>query len=171
MKREKVFNQVVGLKYFNVFGPNEYHKGRMASMLFKMTWKAEQEGRIQLYKSNDERFADGGQCRDFIYAKDAVAMTCAFLEPQHRTICGLFNIGQGKTTTWKSLAAALFDALAKEAKIEYIDMPPELSRQYQNYTCADMRKFHKIFSSLPMHPTEQAVEDYVQNYLLRKARW
>lgn len=171
MKRQGVLARVVGLKYFNVFGPNEYHKDRMASMIFKMTYKADQEGHIQLYKSNDERFVDGGQCRDFIYAKDAVAMTCAFLEPQYRSIGGLFNIGQGRTTTWNQLAVALFDALKKEANIEYIDMPSELSQQYQNYTCADMRKFHKIFSAFPLHSTEQAVGDYVQNFLLRNARW
>ncbi|MDE3045169.1 MAG: ADP-glyceromanno-heptose 6-epimerase [Verrucomicrobiota bacterium] len=169
MKREGVLGQVVGLKYFNVFGPNEYHKGRMASMVLKMTGKAAQEGRIQLYKSNDQTYEDGGQCRDFIYVKDAVAMTCAFLE--RRDVGGLFNIGRGRTTTWNVLAAALFDALEREKKVEYIEMPPELSKQYQNYTCADMRKFHKIFSEFSTVSIEDAVKEYVREYLLKNARW
>lgn len=176
MKREGVLNRVVGLKYFNVFGPNEYHKGRMASMVLKMTHKANDEGVIGLYKSNEpDRFKDGDQCRDFIYLKDAVRMTCALLEPQYRNVGGIFNVGYGKTTTWNQLAGALFQALNKPANISYIEMPPELSRQYQNYTCADMRKFHKIFSTDPkaikMTPIDESVRDYVQGYLLRNARW
>lgn len=175
MKRQGVLDRVVGLKYFNVFGPNEYHKGRMASMVLKMTHIANRGEPILLYKSNDPKYADGGQCRDFIYVKDAVKMTCVFLEEKYRGVGGLFNVGQGQTTTWNVLAAALFDALEKEKKIQYIDMPPELSKQYQNYTCADMRKFHKIFSTdsslVAKTPIFDAVGDYVGRYLLRSARW
>lgn len=175
VKRENVLNKVVGLKYFNVYGPNEYHKGRMASMVLKMTQKAQQEGSIQLYKSNDPRFTDGGQCRDFIYVKDAVKMTCAFLEPKHRALTGLYNIGQGQVTTWNELADALFKALGQETKIDYIDMPPDLAKQYQNYTCADMRKFNNVFSAdthiSQTTPMREAVRDYVQEYLLRNGRW
>ena len=168
MQRERVFNKVVGIKYFNVFGPNEYHKGRMASMVLKMCRKAQDEGVIQLYKSNEARFKDGDQCRDFIYVKDAVRVTCQFLE--RRDVNGLFNLGLGQTTTWNELAKALFHALKKPVRIEYIDMPPELSRQYQNYTCASMDKLKKHF---PFHctPISEAVQDYVQNYLLPDARW
>lgn len=176
MKREKVLDQVVGLKYFNVFGPNEYHKGRMASMVLKMTHKAHQEGIIGLYKSNDPiRFADGEQCRDFIYLKDAVRLTCSLLEPQYRKVYGIYNIGCGKTTTWNQLAHSLFRALNKPTQIAYIDLPAELSLQYQNYTCADMGKFHKIFSTdlkaIQMTPIEESVREYVQKYLLQSARW
>ncbi len=175
MKREGVLGRVVGLKYFNVFGPNEYHKGRMASMVLKMMQKAQDEGVIHLYKSNDEQYPHGGQLRDFIYVKDAVRMTCALLEPKYRHVCGIYNIGQGKPTTWNRLADALFQALQKRANIAYIDMPPELSRQYQNYTCAAMGKFHKIFSSDPKHilqtPIDAAVGEYVREYLVRSARW
>lgn len=172
MKREGVFDRVVGLKYFNVFGPNEYHKGRMASMVFKMSSVAQGGGHIQLYKSNEGRFGDGEQCRDFIYLKDAVRMTCAFLKKE----CGgLFNVGQGQVTTWNQLATALFDALGREKRIQYVEMPPELSKQYQNYTCADMRKFHKIFSSdgtlYALTPISSAVREYVQMYLMRNGRW
>lgn len=175
MKREGVLNRVVGLKYFNVFGPNEYHKGRMASMVLKMTHKAQGEGTIHLYKSNEAKYVDGGQMRDFIYVKDAVKMTCALLEPQFRNICGIYNIGQGTPTTWNHLADSLFKALKRRSHIVYIPMPPELDRQYQNYTCASMDKFHKIFSSEPkyiaMTPVETAVKEYVQEYLVSSARW
>lgn len=175
LKREMLLDRVVGLKYFNVFGPNEYHKGRMASMVLKMTHKAKEEGVIQLFKSNDPAYCDGGQMRDFIYVKDAARMTCAFLKPSYRHVGGIFNIGQGKPTTWNELATALFLALDQEPNIQYIDMPPELSRQYQNYTCADMQKFLKIFSLDPscsqITSIEEAVRDYVQGYLLRNGRW
>lgn len=176
MKKEGVLNRVVALKYFNVFGPNEYHKGRMASMVLKMTHKAHEEGEIGLFKSNDpSRYKDGEQCRDFIYVKDAVRMTCAFLLPSYREIGGIYNIGFGKATTWNQLSNALFESLAKPTKIKYIEMPVDLSRQYQNYTCADMRKFHKIFSTdlhvVQMTPIHSAVREYVCEYLLRNSRW
>jgi len=172
MKREGVLNRVVGLKYFNVFGPNEYHKGRMASMVLKMMEKAKNEGVIHLYKSNDLKYSDGGQMRDFIYVKDAVRMTCALLDPKYRNVTGIYNIGQGVPTTWNDLADALFKSLEKRSRIEYIEMPPELSRQYQNYTCADMAKFLKIFSGgVKQTPIEEAVREYVQDYLMSHDRW
>ncbi len=167
LQRENVLNRVVGLKYFNIFGPNEYHKGRMASMVLKMTRKAEKEGVVCLYRSNDPKYPDGGQLRDFLYVKDAVRMTCAFLSNQ---LCGIYNIGAGQTTSWNELAGALFAALGKETRIEYIEMPPELSRQYQNYTCASMKKYG---AQIPFSitPVREAVKEYVQEYLLRDARW
>jgi ADP-L-glycero-D-manno-heptose 6-epimerase len=171
MKREGVLNRVVALKYFNVFGPNENHKGAMASMVFKMWHKVARDGEVSLFKSNDPKYADGGQMRDFIYVKDAVRMTCAFLEPKYRNLGGIFNIGQGKPTTWNLLAEALFKALEKKAKITYIDMPPELARQYQNYTCARMEKLHSVFESVQTTPLSEAVHDYVNNYLLVENRW
>lgn len=121
-KRQGVLDKIVGLKYFNVFGPNEHHKGRMASMVYKMLTPAKHEGVIHLFRSSDpDRFSHGDQCRDFIYVKDAVKMTCDFLQ---NDIAGIFNIGSGVPTTWNHLASALFQALSKPAKIEYIDMPP-----------------------------------------------
>ncbi len=172
MKKENVLDKVVGLKYFNVYGPNEYHKAHMASMVLKMTHKADKEGSIELFKSNDPRFPDGGQCRDFIYVKDVVKMTCAFLDVKAG---GIYNIGQGQVTTWNQLAAALFAALEKPPVIRYVDMPPALSKQYQNYTCASMDKFHRLISSGSSlnHTTSihDAVKDYVQEYLLKQARW
>lgn len=173
MKREGVFDRVVGLKYFNVYGPNEYHKKHMASMVFKMMQKAQNEGEIQLYKSTDPQYVDGGQLRDFIYVKDAVRMTCAFLEPKFRGIGGLFNVGQGKATSWNELAEALFQALGKESKISYIDMPPQLAKQYQNYTKASMEKIRGVLgeSLCQVKNAREAVQDYVGNYLLDHARW
>ena len=172
MKREGAFRKAVGLKYFNVFGPNEYHKGHMASMVLKMTHKAQNDGVIQLFKSNNARFRDGDQCRDFIYVKDAVRMTCDLLEPKYRKVAGLYNVGRGEVATWNQLASALFLALDKPLNIEYVEMPSSLSKQYQNYTCADMQKFQKLFSEEPRPmPIETAVHEYVNDYLLRDNRW
>jgi ADP-L-glycero-D-manno-heptose 6-epimerase len=170
-RKEKLFNKIVGLKYFNVFGPNEYHKGPMASMILKMLGKIKKEGKINLFKSNDlKNFEDGQQKRDFIYVKDAARMTCLFLEENYRNIAGLFNIGTGKATTWNELAKALFDSLNKTINIEYIDMPKELNKQYQNFTQADMKKFKALFNFETVS-IDDAVKDYVQNYLLEEKRW
>ena len=173
MQKEGAWKQgAVGLKYFNVFGPNEYHKGRMASMVLKMTELAQKDGFVRLYKSNDPaRFADGEQVRDFIYLKDAVKMTCALLLPPFKTIGGIFNIGLGQPTSWNTMAKALFRGLNREAHIQYISMPLELSRQYQNYTCADMTKFHKMLPGFSARPASICVAEYVQEYLLMQARW
>jgi ADP-L-glycero-D-manno-heptose 6-epimerase len=173
-KRQGVLDQLVGLKYFNIFGPNEQHKGRMASMVYKMLPNVLNEGIVRLFKSTEpEKFADGGQCRDFLYVKDAVKMTCNFLENQ---IGGIFNIGQGQATTWNTLATALFQAVDKKVNIEYIDMPSDLAKQYQNYTCANMQKYctmHGIASfKIPFDYTvESGVIDSVRSYLLKDERW
>ncbi len=173
MQREGVLDRVVGLKYFNVFGPNEYHKAHMASFVLKMTDIAKKDGVLSLFKSNDlARFADGEQQRDFIYLKDAVRMTCLFLDPKYEHVGGIFNIGLGEATSWNQMSQFLFDALQKKSIISYVEMPKELHRQYQNYTCADMRKFHTIFSmNSEMTPIREAVREYVSDYLLRDARW
>ncbi len=168
-KQEGVLDQIVGLKYFNVFGPNENHKGRMASMVYKMIPVIKQEGVIRLFKSSEpENFADGGQCRDFIYVKDAVKMTCDFLNDKRS---GIFNIGRGEPTTWNQLAGAVFKALNKPTNIEYIDMPQDLVRQYQNYTCAEMNKYSQDKELKFSYDTDEAVKDYVQNYILLDHRW
>ncbi len=165
--REGVLDQLVGIKYFNVYGPNESHKGRMASMVYKMVPVIQKEGVIRLFKSTDPaRFPDGGQCRDFIYIKDAVRMTCQFLEDPRG---GIFNIGMGKPTTWNELATAVFKALNKPVTIEYIEMPRDLAAQYQNYTCAEMNKY-----GVPLqlnYTIETAVDDYVNQYLIPSRVW
>lgn len=167
--REGILGQIVGLKYFNVFGPNEAHKGRMASMVYKMVPLIQKEGVVRLYKSNDPtRFGDGNQCRDFIYVKDAAAMTCSFLENKRG---GIFNVGLGHPTTWNQLATAIFGALQLPVRIEYIDMPDDLSKQYQNYTCADMKKWDGGKKISFAYDIESAVRDYVQNHLLMDQTW
>lgn len=172
-KKENLLDKMVGLKYFNVFGPNEYHKGPMASMILKMMRKVEKGGSLTLFKSNDPtNFKDGEQKRDFIYVKDAVKMTCSLIEEAFEDVSGIFNIGSGIATTWNDLAKALFKALKKPVKIKYIDMPKELNKQYQNFTKADMTKFNKLFKGdFKTTNIEDAIEDYVQNYLLEDKRW
>jgi ADP-L-glycero-D-manno-heptose 6-epimerase len=173
-KKEGLLDQIVGLKYFNVFGPNEHHKGHMASMVYKMYPKVRDEGVVELFQSSEpERFKDGDQCRDFIYVKDAAKMTCDFL---FNNICGIFNIGRGEPTTWNQLAGALFDALGKPRRIEYVPMPERLKKQYQNYTCADMENYTRAYRAarLPVYqttPIHESVKDYIRNYLLRGERW
>ncbi len=169
-----VIDRMVGLKYFNVYGPNEQHKGRMASMVCKMAPQVEKEGVIRLFKSTEpDRFPDGGQCRDFIYVKDAVAMTSSFLDHNQG---GIFNIGMGTPSTWNDLSTALFKAMNRPVNIEYIEMPADLAKQYQNYTCADMSKYQKLAQEHGQKPSvsfnlEEAVRDYVQGHLLSGSPW
>lgn len=165
-----VMDRVVALKYFNVFGPNEYHKGHMASAICKMVPLIQDGQPVRLFKSSDPvRFADGEQQRDFIYIKDAVKMTCAFLG---NDAGGIYNIGCGEPISWNRLALAVFAALGKEPHIEYIDMPANLINKYQNYSCADMSKTkNAIGVSADCMNFEMAVQDYVCNYLIRDKRW
>jgi ADP-L-glycero-D-manno-heptose 6-epimerase len=154
MLRQGVIDQVVGLKYFNIFGPYEETKGRMASMVYHMGEQIKQTGKVCLFKSNDPiHFADGEQVRDFLYVKDAAKMTASFL---HNNLGGIYNVGRGEPNTWKALAHAVFKGLGKEVKIEYIPMPEDLMGKYQNYTCADMSKWKdKPF----IHSLEEGVID------------
>ena len=162
--------EIVGLRYFNVFGPNEYHKGYMRSVVVKKFEQLKQEGVIELFKSNNSQYADGEQKRDFLYVKDAVAATLHFVDNPGEA--GVFNIGTGEARTWNDVAAAMFAALGKDGatsprgNVRYIDLPPELMRQYQNYTQADISKLRAAGFSQKMISLEEAVKDYVQNYLL-----
>jgi ADP-L-glycero-D-manno-heptose 6-epimerase len=173
-KQQGVLDRIAGLKYFNVYGPNENHKGRMASMVYKMLPIVQNEGKIRLFKSSEpERFNDGDQCRDFLYVKDAARITCDFLE---NALSGIFNIGSGYTSTWNTLAKAVFSAVNKPAIIDYVDMPADLIGQYQNYTCADMKKYREKRNMQPTeypchYSIEEGVHDYVRNYLLTGERW
>jgi ADP-L-glycero-D-manno-heptose 6-epimerase len=167
---EGVLDTLVGLKYFNVFGPNEGHKGRMASAIVRMVPQVLKGEKIRLFKSTDrEQFADGEQKRDFIYVKDAVRMTCAFLT---HDAGGIYNIGSGRASTWNELAHAVFHALDRTPQIEYIDMPVELVNKYQNYSCADMTKSRKVLKDeVNCMSLADAVSDYVRNYLLLGKGW
>lgn len=173
VRRENLFSQVVGLKYFNIFGPNEAHKGKMSSVVYKMTNLIMNDGRVQLFKSNDPKYGDGEQKRDFIYVKDAVMMTAAFWLGPLASNNGIYNIGRAEAVSWNRLVKAIFNALNKPCQIEYVDMPKELLKQYQNYTCADMTKFIKAYEKydrLKLWDIEDAVIDYV-NYILKDEIW
>lgn len=167
---EGVLEKIVGLKYFNVFGPNEYHKGRMASAVSKMVPQILSGETVKLFKSSDpSHYADGEQKRDFIYVKDVVRMTCAFLE---NDVGGLYNIGSGEASTWNALTRAVFKALDRPPQIQYIDMPHDLVNKYQNYSRADMAKTISVLKKdAQTMSLEDAVVDYVKNYLVSKKIW
>jgi len=162
-RRTGLLKKLVGLKYFNVFGPNEYHKADMRSFVIKAFEQIIATGKVRLFKSYKPEYADGEQLRDFIYVKDAVDMTLFFYDnPQ---ISGLFNIGTGKARTWNDLAKAVFAAMGKEPNIEYIEMPDSIRNQYQYFTEADIANLRKAGCDKETTPLEDAIKDYVQNYL------
>ncbi len=167
IKRNNFFDKVVGLKYFNVYGPNEYHKKDMRSVVHKAFEQIKQTGKVRLFKSHNKQFKDGEQKRDFIYVKDAVDMTLFFLE--HRDKNGLFNIGTGKAQTWISLVTALFNAMNKSVNIEFIDMPDDIKEKYQYFTEANMKKLQHAGYKNKVMDVEEGVSDYVQNYLLKNS--
>jgi ADP-L-glycero-D-manno-heptose 6-epimerase len=153
----------VGLKYFNVFGPNEYHKGDMRSVVIRAYFQMKKHGKVKLFKSYRADYKDGEQCRDFIYVKDAVNMTLYFLEQPE--INGIFNAGTGIPRTFNDLASGVFTALGKAPNIEYIDMPDGLEKRYQYYTCAEMAKVRAAGYSREFMSLEEAIRDYILNYL------
>lgn len=157
-------SHMVGLRFFNVFGPNEYHKGPMRSMIYKAVGQVHQHGTISLFKSNEARFADGDQVRDFLYVKDAVEIVGQLLDNPH--VAGTFNIGSGVANTWNALARGVFAAMDKPADIRYIDMPAELHGGYQNYTLASMASLQAQGIDCTCRPFADAIHDYVTGYLL-----
>jgi ADP-L-glycero-D-manno-heptose 6-epimerase len=156
--------RIVGLKYFNVFGPNENHKGDMRSVVCKSYAEALKTGVIHLFKSYRPEYRDGEQRRDFLYVKDAVAMTLHLAA--NPAANGIFNIGSGVARTWNDLAGAVFAALGREPRIGYIDMPETIRDKYQYFTQADIHKLLSTGYDLPITSLEDAVRDYVANYLL-----
>lgn len=161
--RSAVLDQLVSLKFFNVFGPNEYHKEDMASVVYKAYSQVKNRGEIELFKSYRPDYAHGQQCRDFVYVKDCVEIMARLIE--HNEINGLFNVGTGCHRTWNDLARAVFSALNLPQKIEYIDMPDGLKDRYQYYTCANTDKLMKTVPACKFTTLEEAVKDYVCNYL------
>lgn len=163
--REGFLDRVVGLKYFNVFGPNEWHKGRMASAIVRMVPEILQTGKIQLFKSHIPSFADGEQKRDFIYVKDVAEVTCDFVQSK---AVGIFNVGTGEAISWNRLARAVFSSLDREPRIEYIPMPDDLVGTYQYFTQADTRKIESCLQrKVNRYSFEDAVDDYVKQYLVK----
>ncbi len=162
-KREGYLDKIAGLKYFNVFGPNEYHKGDMQSIVSKAYKQAKETGRIKLFKSYSKEYGDGEQKRDFIYVKDAVDMTLFFGE--NKIVNGIYNVGTGQANTFNSFVKPIFKALNLKEKIEYFEMPEVLKGRYQDYTKANMKKIRNAGYSGKFHNLEDAVIDYVSNYL------
>ena len=166
-KQEKYPPQHVGLKFFNVYGPNEYYKGSMASMVYHGFKQIKETGRIKLFKSYEDDIEDGMQLRDFVYVKDVCDIVLWLLETKN--VNGLFNVGTGEARSFKELAEAIFEALKMTPVIEYIDMPKELVGKYQSYTRADICKLHEAGYCNNFYKVKggnkEGVRDYVVNYL------
>ncbi|MCG3205324.1 MAG: ADP-L-glycero-D-manno-heptose-6-epimerase [Elusimicrobia bacterium] len=165
---EKLTNQVVGFRYFNVFGPNEYHKGDMRSMVCKAVDQINKDGAVKLFATTRPGYPDGSEERDFVYVKDVNEVMAYFLE--HPDKNGIFNVGSGKARSFKDLMLAVFSALGKEPVIQYIPMPERLKGQYQYFTEADLSKLRSVGYNKPFLKLEESVGDYVKNHLIQQQR-
>ena len=163
-KRNGLLKQITGVKFTNIYGPNERHKGSMRSMVCRSYEQIRDTGKVRLFRSDRPDYADGEQKRDFLYVKDAADMVLFLLEDPR--LCGLYNVGSGKAETWNDLAKAVFDAMGKPVNIEYIDMPDHLKGKYQYYTCADMSKMKAAGYPGKVRSLHDAIEDDVVRYLL-----
>ncbi|HVF29872.1 MAG TPA: ADP-glyceromanno-heptose 6-epimerase [Pyrinomonadaceae bacterium] len=161
--RNGMFEKIVGLKYFNVFGPNEDHKDDMRSLVNKAFGQINETGKLKLFKSANPDYADGEFGRDFVYVKDAVEMTLHFMEGSGG---GLFNVGSGRMNTWNALADAIFRALNLQKNVEFIEMPEHLRDRYQYHTHADLTRIRAAGYVSATTPLDEAVADYVRNYLI-----
>jgi ADP-L-glycero-D-manno-heptose 6-epimerase len=157
-------DRMLGVKFFNVFGPNEYHKDDMRSVVHKAFGQIQEKGSLKLFKSYREEYADGDQKRDFVYVKDCVDVLWWML--QTPTVNGLYNLGTGQARSWNDLGKAVFSALGKPANIEYIEMPAHLQGKYQYFTQSEMQKLKDAGCPVSFRSLEDAVADYVQNHLL-----
>jgi ADP-L-glycero-D-manno-heptose 6-epimerase len=155
--------QWAGLKFFNVYGPNEYHKGGMRSVVAQLYPRAQKGEAAQLFRSHRPDVPDGGQKRDFVYVRDAAEMMLWLFD--HPAVNGLFNIGSGGARSFAELAAAVYAALGREARIDYVDTPAELRDKYQYFTEARMERLRAAGYDRPATPLEEGVRDYVQRYL------
>ena len=158
-----------GLKFFNVYGPNEYHKSRMASVIWHAYRQILSNGSLKLFKSHKPEYQDGEQIRDFIYVKDLVDV-CIFLM-EHRKNSGIYNLGTGKARSFNDLGKSTFTALVKPVQINYIDTPLDSRDKYQYFTEANMKKLIDLGYTKPFYTLEEGVKDYVQNYLVKGLYW
>ena len=165
---EGLLSRIVGLKYFNVYGPNEEHKGDMRSVVSKAFAQIQENGGMTLFRSHIPEYRDGEQQRDFLYVKDAVRMTLHLAENDE--FGGLYNLGCGKARTWLDLAHAIFSALDKDPDITFVDMPESIRDKYQYHTEADISKIRQTGYSDNLFDLEDAVGDYVRSYLLSDRR-
>ncbi len=152
-----------GLKFFNVYGPNEYHKKRMASVVFHAYNQIVETGKVNLFRSHKSEYKDGEQKRDFIYVKD-LCDVCLFLMHQRKN-SGIYNLGTGEARTWNDLAESIFKAMNLPKNIEYIDIPEDIKEKYQYFTEANMNKLRSIGYAKPFTKIEAAIEDYIKNYI------
>lgn len=160
-----------GLKFFNVYGPNEYHKARMASVIFHSYNQIIEKGFVKLFKSHKKEFRNGEQLRDFIYVKDVLKICYWFLECHKKNntfISGIYNVGTGKARSFNDLVKATFKGVDLNPQIEYINMPEDIRNTYQYYTQAEMQKIKSAEYTEPMFSLEEGVDDYVRNYLSKK---
>ena len=162
--QNKLENKVTGIKFFNVFGPNEYHKGGMRSMFIKAFEQVMETGKVKLFKSARSDYKDGEQKRDFIYVKDCAKIVLKMLKDKDFT--GIYNLGTGKARSWNALANAVFGAMKRTPNIEYIDIPENLAKQYQYFTEADTEKLQKKLGNWQFTSIEDAADDYINSYLI-----
>ncbi|MFN2267353.1 MAG: ADP-glyceromanno-heptose 6-epimerase [Desulfonatronovibrio sp.] len=166
LQRKGLLGSTVGIKFFNVYGPNEYHKGNMQSVVRKAYFQIRETGKVKLFKSYHPDYGHGEQKRDFVYLKDCLKVMEWFLEK--REINGIFNLGKGEARSWNDLTKSVFSAMSLKPQIEYIEMPQELRGKYQYYTRAPMDKLKKAGCPVKFHSLEDGVQDYVQNYLMQE---
>jgi ADP-L-glycero-D-manno-heptose 6-epimerase len=163
VKQEKAPHHWYGIRFFNVFGPNEYHKGPMSSLVYKAYHQIKDKEEMGLFKSYKPNFKDGEQKRDFVYIKDVVRWLVELMDTIPAN--GIYNMGYGKARTWFDLSRAVFNSLNKEVNIKWLEMPADIKDQYQYFTEANMKKWTVAGLSSPEWPLEKAIDDYIQNYL------
>jgi len=156
-----------GLKFFNVYGPNEYHKARMASVIFHAYNQVKKSGVVRLFKSHRPDFKDGQQLRDFVYVKDVIKV--CFWQMENRPLSGIYNLGTGKARSFEDLAKATYSGMDLKPQIQYIDMPEDIREKYQYFTEANMRKLKDAGYTEEFYSLEKGVNDYVRNYLSKEA--
>ncbi len=167
--REKLLDTIASVKFFNVYGPNEYHKGDMRSVVCKAVEQIRETGRMKLFASDRPAYPDGGQMRDFVYVKDVVEVLFWLLE--HPEVNGVRNLGSGKARTWNELVRAVFTSMDLETQIEYVPMPEHLKGKYQYFTQAEMKWLADKQCDVAFHSLEEGVNDYVRNYLRAEDRY
>lgn len=166
--RKGLLDRIVGLKYFNIFGPNEAHKGEMRSLVAKAIPQIQREGTLKLFRSHNPDYEDGRQLRDFLYVADAAAMTLHLAEASDAS--GLFNVGSGRASTWLELADAVFAAMGEAPAVDFVDMPDHLRPKYQYHTEADISRLREAGYDRPITPLRDAIQEYVRDFLLPDRR-
>lgn len=167
LEQERTPHAWYGVKFFNVYGPNEYHKGKMRSVVNQAYEQIRDTGKMKLFKSYHPEYKDGEQLRDFVYVKDVVNAMVDLMHRDHDGSNGIYNLGTGKARSFHDLVQATFSAMDKKSDIEFIEMPDSLKDQYQYFTEANMEKFQNVFPEFEFHSLEDGVKDYVQNYLMQ----